>query len=204
MVLGLVLENSGHRQEALHYLEHAKLKAMGSVYFANACSTIAVLYYHENRLPEAVDAVKEAWKHAESGSLVCQAQTSLGLGMILFSANRDMEAWKYIEISLMKNSHLGNRRNSASALEYMGYGYLRRSDYFNAYGAYEAAVEHYLGTDHEGPDVTRCKDNMVRIKDKQGNPDLNVGFERPRRDRDWPSLFYPTVKKFLVDTCTSS
>ena len=120
-----------------------------------------------------------------------QAQTSLVFGMILFSANRDTEAWKYMEISLMKNSHLGNRRNSAIVLEYMGYGYLRRGDYVNAYGAYEAAVENYRSTVDGEPYGTTCTDNMAKIKDKQRNPDLNVGFERPRTDNDLPSLFYP-------------
>ena len=94
-----------------------------------------------------------------------------------------------MEISLTKNLELGNRRYSAGTLEYMGYGYLRRGDYLNAYGAYKAAAEIYLGT--EELDCTKCKDNMAKIKDMQKNPDLNVGFERPRHDNNWPSLFYP-------------
>ena len=73
----------------------------------------------------------------------------------------------------------------------MGYGYLRRGDYLNAYGAYEAAAESYLGTVDEEPYCTKCKVNMAKIKDMQKNPDLNVGFERPRRDINWPSLYYP-------------
>ena len=202
IVLGLLLENSGYRQEALRHLERAKLKAsMGSIYLTDACYSISLLHYHENRLPEALDAVKEAWKYAESrNSLVDQARISLSFGIILFSANKDMEAWEYLEISLIKNSLLGNRRDSATTLEYMGYGYLRRADYDNAYGAYEVAAENYLGTDDEEPDGTTCKDNMAKIRDKQRNPDLNVGFERPRTDNDWPSLFYPTVKTFPGDT----
>ena len=192
---GWGIGNSGHLQEALRHLDRAKPKVVGTVYLADACSSIALVHYYENRLPEALDAVKEAWMHAElSNSLVEQAQISLVFGMILFSANRDMEAWKYIEISLMKNSHLGNRLDSATALEYMGYGYLRRGDYVNAYGAYEAAAENYLGTVDEEADSTTCKDNMAKIKDKQRNPNLNVGFERPRSDKDWSSLFYLPVK----------
>ena len=96
-----------------------------------------------------------------------------------------------MEISLTKSLELGNRLNSASTLEYMGYGYLRRGDYPNAYGAYEAAAESYLGTVDEELDGTTCKDNMAKIKDMQSNPDLNVGFKRPRFDNDYPSLFYP-------------
>ena len=123
--------------------------------------------------------------------MVYQAHNSFLLALILFSADRDTEAWKYMEISLTKNLELGNRHNSAFTLEYMGYGYLRRGDYLNAYGAYEAVAESFLGTDIEEPRRTRCKDNMAKIKDKQKNPDLNVGFERPRGDINWPSLFYP-------------
>ena len=95
----------------------------------------------------------------------------------------------------MKNMHLGNRRDNATVLEYMGYGYLRRGDYLNAYGAYEAAAEIYHGTVDEEVDGTMCKENMAKIKDKQRNPNLNIGFERPRTDNDWPSLFYPAVQE---------
>ena len=194
IMLGMILANSGHQREALHHLEQAKLKVMGSIYLSDACCTIAIVHYYENRLPEALDAAKEAWKHAEmSNHLMDQSRTPLVFGMILFSANRDVEAWKYIEISLMKYSHLGNQHGSAIALEYIGYGYLRRGDYLNAYGAYEAAMENYLGTVSE-VSGTRCKDNMAKIKEKQRNPDLNVGFKRPSGDKDRRSLFYPTVQ----------
>ena len=62
--------------------------------------------------------------------------------------------------------------------------------YLNAYGAYKAAAESYLGTISEA-NGTRCKDNMAKIEEMQKNPDLNVGFERPDNDINWPSLFYP-------------
>jgi len=84
-----------------------------------------------------LNAIQEAWKLIESTVIPNQqAFTSLALGGILFSADRDTEAWKYIEIALMKASHIGNQLVIAQALEYMGYGYLRRGDYKNAYGAY--------------------------------------------------------------------
>ena len=123
--------------------------------------------------------------------MVNLAQDSFLLGTILFSVNRDTEAWKYMEISLTKNLELGNRRESASTLEYMAYGYLRRADYPNAYGAYEAAAESYVGTNLGEWGCRRCKENMAKIKDMQRNSALNVGFERPRDDINWPSLFYP-------------
>ena len=73
----------------------------------------------------------------------------------------------------------------------MGYGHLRRGDYLKAYNAYEAAAESYLATVDEDPNCTRCKENMAEIKDMQKNPGLNLGFERPSRDINSPSLFYP-------------
>jgi len=201
VILGSVLDNHGDRQEALRHLERAKLMESGS-YLLGIYKSIAVVHYHENRLPEALDAAKEAWKLSEShASLTVQAETSFIFGAILFSANRDTEAREYMEISLTKFLELGNRVHSAATLEYMGYGYLRRRDYLNAYGAYEAAAESYLGTVSEEPDYPRCKDNMAKIKDMQKNPELNVGFERPRSDNEWPSLFYPAVcSTVLVDT----
>jgi tetratricopeptide (TPR) repeat protein len=197
IVLGLALTKSDQHQEALHHLGLAKLKVTGSSFLlSGAFRTIAFVHYNENRLLDALDAMKEAWELAESSnSLVYQAQSSFYLGGILFSADRDAEAWKYIEIFLRKSSILGIQYDKATALEYMGYGYLRRGDYLNAYGAYEAAAENYRGTDDEESDVTtRCKDNMAKIKVKQKNPDLNVGFVKPRFDRDCSSLFYPTVQ----------
>ena len=123
------------------------------------------MHYHEKRLPEALDAAEEASKFSErDNSLVNQAINSYLLGRILFSANRDTEAWKYMEISLTKNLELGDRRESAGSLEYMGYGYLRRGDYLKAYSAYEAAADSYIGTVDEEPDGTTCKDNMAKIK----------------------------------------
>ena len=191
VILGSVLDEFGDRQEALRHLERAKVMGIAGsdVYY-----WIAIVHYHVKRLPEALDAAEEAWKLSEPrNSLVVQAQNSFLLGMIFFSANRDTEAWKYVEISLTTNLELGNRRDSARALEYMGYGYLRRGDFRNAYGAYEAAAESFIGTVDEEPGCTTCKDNMAKIKDLQKNPDLNVGFERPRDDINWPSLYYPGV-----------
>ena len=191
LMVGKVMEGYGHRQEALQHLERAKLMGIGAL-SSNIYYWIAIVSYHDNRLAEALDAAMEAWKLSESdNNLVLQARISFLLGMILFSANRDTEAWKYMEISLSKNLELGNRRDSAMALEYMGYGYLRRGDYLNAYGAYKAAAESYHGTVDEETDGTTCKDNMAKIQDMQKNPDLNVGFKRPGSDMDWPSLFYP-------------
>ena len=196
MLLGATLQRARQGQEALRHLSHAItiLKAApASVHnLAVTYQIISRVHYLENRFPEALSAIKQAWKYAESSSNpITLAPISLRFSIILFSVNRDREAWKYIEIALMKSSYLGRRQESAYALEYMGYGYLRRGDYVNAYGAYEAAAEKYIGTFQEVTDGTRCNRNMAKIKDKQKKPDFHVGYERPLLDVD-RSLFYPT------------
>ena len=92
----------------------------------------------------------------------------------------------------MKASYIGNRFLSAQALEYMGYGYLCRGDYQNAYGAYEAATKKYVGT-VDAHTTRRCEENMARIKGKEEKPDTAIGFHRPNLDID-DTLFYPPVQ----------
>jgi len=191
--LGTVLHQARQPQKALRYLDQARtmLKAAGNIFnLAAACHIISWVYYHEGRFPEALDAIEEAWKHAElTDGPTIQANVSLSFGMVLFSADKDAKAWKQIEIALMKASYTGDRFIIARALEYMGYGYLRRGDYRNAYGAYEAAADGALGAGF----AERCEENMARIERKQGNPDIVVGFSRPGIDID-KTLFYPPVQ----------
>ena len=196
--LGIALNQVEQRQEALYYMDRARtiFIAVGhNLYLAQAYHVITWVHLAENRLPDALDAIKEAWKYAElTASRHSQSSISLTFGRILFNTNQDTEAWKYFEISLLNASYIGDRVQVARALEYMGYGYLRRGDYQNAYGAYEAAAEEYLSTIY--PDaVKRCKNNMAGVKRKQENPDEAVGFYRPSIDVD-KSLFYPPVQAF--------
>ena len=124
---------------------------------------------------------------------------SLDLGRILFNANQDAKAWKFIEISLINASYVGHRNQVARALEYtMGYGYLCRGDYRNAYGgAYEvAAAEKYFGT-VDAWSVKRCKRNMDEIERKQRDPDGVVGFHRRPLDRD-ETLFYEPFQAIAI------
>ena len=193
-LLGAVLEQAQQPQEALRYLDQARtmLKAAENPYnLAEACQVISWVHYRQGRLPEALDAIEEAWKHAQlTENVSIQAVISLDFSKILFSTNRDTEAWEYLELSLMKASYLGNRVVVARALEYMGYGYLRRGDYQNAYGAYEAAAEKYVGTAEAC--VTRmCEENMARIKRKEEDTDMVIGFYRPAIEVDSEILFYP-------------
>lgn len=195
MLLGATLQRARQGREALRHLDHA-IAILQTV--PGSANNLAVVYqiisrvhYLESRFPEALDGIEMAWKYAESsGNSITQAPISLRFSIILFSVNRDRDAWKYIQIALMKSSHLGRRQESAHALEYMGYGYLRRGDYFNAYDAYEAAAGKYVGTFQEVMDGTRCIRNMAKIKQRQKNSDFNVGYERPLLDVD-QSLFYP-------------
>jgi len=192
-VLGVALIEARQSQEALVYLHRATamLRDVGDTpNLANAYRFIARVHYKERRVPGALEAMQEAWKLIESSGIANQ-HIPLEFGKILFSANRDTEAWEYIEIALMKASHIGNRHDVAKALEYMGYGYLRRGDYQNAYGAYEAAAEKYPGTVSVSGEE-RCKENMARIKRKQANTDVIIGFYRHGYDVD-QSLFYPPL-----------
>ena len=192
-VLGMNLSEARQPQEALVHLNRARamLRAVGNTpNLANTYRLIARVHYKERRLPEALDAVQEAWKLMESSAIANQ-HISLEFGKILFTANRDTEAWEYIEIALMTASSVGNRHDVAKALEFMGYGYLRRGDYQNAYGAYEAAAEKYPGTVSVLGEE-RCKENMARIKRKQANTVAVLGFYRHGYDVD-QSLFYPPL-----------
>ena len=190
--LGDALNKAQQPQEALEHLYRGRsiLKAVKNApYLAAACHVIAHVHYRQRKIPEALDAIQEAWELVESSSNSnIQALISLESGLIHFSANRDAEAWKHVEIALMKASHVGNRYAIARTLELMGYGYLRRGDYKNAYGAYEAAAEKYRGTVAAHVE-TRCKDNMAKIKTKQRSPDMEVGFARLGWDVDKSPLF---------------
>ena len=185
--LGIALSNARKFQEALCYMDQAKtiFKAEGNIFnIAIAYQVISWVHEEERRLPEALDAIEEARKYAElNSSRYLQISISLDLGRFLFQTNRDTEAWKHIETSLINASYIGDRMEVARALEYMGYGYLRRGDYKNAYSAYEAAAEKYLGT-IEAHDGELCKENMARIEEKQENPDSVISFYRPRLDAD--------------------
>ena len=189
--LGIALNDAKQRQEALYYVDLARtvFKAVGDAFnLARAYQVISWVHLDEHRLLDALDSIEEAWKYAElTASRPLQKAISLTLGRILFNNNRDAKALKYIEISLINASYIGDRLQVARALEYMGYGYLRRGDYQNAYGAYEAAAEKYLGT-VDAYSVELCKDNMSRIELKLGDPDtILVGFYRPLLDK---TLFY--------------
>ena len=191
--LGKALCNAQQLQEALRYMDQARtvFKAVGNT-FHLACAYQSISWVHgaENRIPDALDAIEEAWKYAElTDSRYNQTCIPLDFGRILFNTNQDTKAWKYIEIALTNASYIGDRVQVARALEYMGYGYLRRSDYQNAYGAYEAAAEKYLGT-VDADVAERCKDNMAGIERMQGNPDAAIGFYRPPMDFE-RTLFYP-------------
>jgi len=198
VLLGVIIFQLAQQpQEALHYLDQgrAMLMAAGNTYnLAETYNITSWVHYCQGRCPEALDAIEEAWKHAQmTENVSIQATTSLLFGGILFNTNRDAEAWKYIEISLMKASYVGNRIKIARALGYMGYGYLRRGDYQNAYSAYKAAAEKYIGT-VEAHALRKCEENMARIKRKVENTDRVTGFSRPAMDLDSEILFYPPLQ----------
>ena len=204
--LGKALYGAQQWQEALCYLDQARtmFEAMENTFnLARAYQFISWVHGAEHRLPEALDAIEEAWKYAEllTDCRYTQIAIALDLGRTLFNTNQDTKAWKYIEIALTNASYIGDRIQVARTLEYMGYGYLRRGDYQNAYGAYEAAAEKYLGT-VDAVDVELCKENMAGIERKQANPETVVGFYRSRLDID-NTLFYPPVQAFASELSVS-
>ena len=190
--LGVALYGVQQWQGALYHMDRARtvFKTVGNTLnLASAYQCISWVYRAEHRLLDALDAIEEAWEYAElTASRSLQTTVSLTLCSILFNTNQDAKAWKYIEISLINASYTGNRYQVARALEYMGYGYLRRGDYQNAYDTYEASAEKDF--DSRFVNLKLCKENMDRIKRKQRNPDTVVGFYRPPGDID-KTLFYP-------------
>ena len=201
VLLGSVYCDARQPDNALRSLDHARtmLEAAENTYnLAEAYQVISWVHYNWGKFPAALDAAEEAWKLAKlTDNPILQAEISLELGKIFFNTNRGTKAWEYIEIALMKAFFTGNQLLIARALEYIGYGYLRRGDYQNAHGAYEAAAEKYLGTaiisGHK-----RCHDNMARIKDKEENPDMVIGFHRHTVDID-QTFFYPPCSSFASD-----
>ena len=190
--LGNALYNAKQLREALYYMDHARtvFMAVGNIFnLAFVYQSISWVHLDEHRLSDALDAIEEAWKYAElNANRSLQISISLDHGRILFRNNRDTEARKHIETALNNALYFSDRIHVAHALDYMGYGYLRRGDYQNAYGAYEAAAERYLGT-VDTRAVKRCKDNMAKIELKLGNPDTVIGFHRPLLDIN-RTLFY--------------
>ena len=183
--LGDALYQAQQWQEALFYMDQARtvFKAVGNTFnLAHVYQSISWVHFTEHRLPDALDAIEEAWNYAElTTSRYNQIAIPLDFDRFLFNTNCDTKAWKYIEIVLINASYIGDRVHVARALDYMGYGYLRRGDYQNAYGAYETASEKYLGTLCAYIAET-CKENMARIERKRGNLDTVIGFYRPSMD----------------------
>jgi len=178
------------------------LKPVGNTpSLAYACQAIFWVHYSQCRLQEVLDAVGEAWKHARlAENVAIQAVISLDLGRFLFNINRDAEAWDYLKLSLMKASDIKNWLGVAGGLEYMGYGYLHRDGYQNVFGAYEATAEKYVGT-VEAHVTRRCEENMAKIKEKEENTDIVIGFYtsiiyRPSLNVD-KTLFYSPCSGIL-------
>ncbi|KDR71119.1 hypothetical protein GALMADRAFT_144185 [Galerina marginata CBS 339.88] len=204
--VGAALFRATRHQEALSYLEQgsALLRTVRNVpNLANACQVIAQVHYKECSFSEALDAIGEAWRLAETIDVpALQAVVAGAFCSILFSVNRDTEAWNRLETYFTKAQHIGNLNQIADALEYMGYGYLRQGAYQNAYSAYEAAARQYLNSSFPWHEQI-CKDNMAKINQKQADPNLVVGFHRPSAENN-KSVFYPFSQFPANSVLTSS
>ncbi|KDR71103.1 hypothetical protein GALMADRAFT_804924 [Galerina marginata CBS 339.88] len=191
--VGISLLLSTQHQEVLSYLNQGSAllrAAKNAPNLAEACQAISMVHFMDQRFSEALDAIGEAWRLAEMTDVPgVQVAVAAQFCWILFFVDRDAEAWTYLEIYLTKARHIGHPNQIADALEFMGYGYLRQGAYQNAYSAYEAAATQYLSTSSLEAEQN-CKDNMVKIKQKEADPDSVVGFNRPTTYKD-ETLFYP-------------
>ncbi|EDR09251.1 uncharacterized protein LACBIDRAFT_296727 [Laccaria bicolor S238N-H82] len=110
--LGVVLDMAERWSEALHSLSQAEILLTvleNDANLAYAYQITARVYYHRHQLQDALAAVDEAWKYAElSDSSYIQAFISQEYARILFSADRDREAWARLEVSLMMAAQVGN------------------------------------------------------------------------------------------------
>ncbi|PPR03756.1 hypothetical protein CVT26_005795 [Gymnopilus dilepis] len=195
MYLAFALQEADRRQEALPFAEQARamLAGVGNLcHLSNTYQLIARIHYYDKKLPDALDMITQASQlAARSGSPFFEGFVAVEFGMILFTLDRDGEAWKQIELALMKASNYGDEHCVVLALDYMGYGYLRRGDYRNALEAYEAASGKWAGT-NETKSEKFCQENISKIKEKLRTPEAVIGFHRPGFDNN-DSLFYPLV-----------
>jgi len=146
---------------------------------------------------QVLEAAQEAWEVVEhlDPSPICGHIPWLS-GMVLIRMGQLVGASQFFEKYLRTSQYVGGVLDIADALSCFGYLYLHTGAYSDAYSAFEAAAEKYADLGDESPDrqvfEPRCRENMERIKLKQENPDLRIGFYRPRCDRDeYRDLFYP-------------
>ena len=150
-----------------------------------------------------LNAVQEAWEAARAfdpvalhGMIHCLS------GQVLLRMGKLPDALTSFEKALSAYQYVGAAMVIADALASIGYVYLHTGAYSDAYGAYEAAADNYASLGENSPDGRRCnresKSNMEDIQRKQENPDMHVGFYRPRLDRDHDELFYPPMHRVSV------
>jgi len=146
---------------------------------------------------QVLDAVRKAWeavKFLEPSPIY--GDILLLSGMVLLRMGRLIDASHYFERCLSAQQYVGATCAAADALSWFGHMYLHTGAYSDAYSAFEVAAKKYADLGDESPDRRRyepkCRENMERIKLKQENLDLRIGFYRQRGDRDqYRDLFYP-------------
>ena len=161
------------------------------------CGKACTLHWLHVQDEQVLDAAQEAWevvKHLEPSPIHGDI-LSLS-GRVLLQMGRLIDASHAFEKGLKVQQHVGAALGAADAWSDFGHLYLHTGAYSDAYSAFEAAAEKYADLGDESPDrqlfEPRCRKNMEWIKLKQENPDLHIGFYRPRGDRDeYLDLFYP-------------
>ncbi|KIM42785.1 hypothetical protein M413DRAFT_444444 [Hebeloma cylindrosporum] len=200
VALGFMMCQHEAWNAALPRLNRAKTMLKDPLDLAVVCQVISWVDSQRPRFQFdcAEDAIQEAWKHAElTDSPFIQAQISLDFCTILFSRDKDAEAWKYADIALMKASYTGDQYTAGEALQLMGYGYIRKGDYENAYSAYEAAYKKYSPANDI--DLARCCKYMGEIDSLRGlDPAKQIGVHRRFRPRPYTRRLGPLTVRTSI------
>ena len=203
--VGWLFCESGNMEQALEaFVESADMmKGLGcnrdraSTLYGKA-ESLNYLYVPDEVVYETLQEAWEIARHLEP--LGDHSAIYILLGHVFIRMGRPVDAMNAFEKSLGVSQYIGGGLGIADALESIGYVYLHTVAYWDAYSAFETAVEAYAGLGEKSPDGkvfgSRCRENMARIKLKQENPNQRIGFYRPRCTREWRDLFYPAATSY--------
>jgi len=192
----------GENEEALEIFNKATDTFLGLKCDQDAAGTLCVKAKNLNEMHSSdevvLKAIQEAWEIARAfDPLALHGMIHCLCGQVLLRMGKLPDGLTSFEKALGAYQYVGAAMVIADALASIGYVYLHTGAYSDAYGAYEAATESYASLGKNSPDGQRCKmesrTNMENIRRKQENPDMHIGFYRPRLDRDHDELFYPPV-----------
>ena len=164
-----------------------------SALYGKVCS-LDRLYISDQVVHEALQEVWEIARDLEPSSV--HGNILLLLGEVYVRMGYLVDAMKAFEKCLSAYQYVSAGLGVAQALDRIGFVYLHIGAYSDAYLAFGTAAEAYTGLGENSSNgkesEAECRENMMRIKLKQENPNQRIGFYRPRSTRE-QVLFYPTV-----------